>query len=481
MKLVRHICREAEKNMRQARKLEILNFIDSLHEAHEEIKEALVRCELTSVQTMLAECQEFAVELGNAIEETEGEGCVTVSHVEKYCETLFCIFEEIFSSEDVSVLETPDITVNANRTYKILKKQLLKVENSVKNSIPIRREIAFFPYKASMWDSLESVYLAAKEDPNCDAYCVPIPYFDLNADHSFATMHYEGNDYPENIEITDWRMYNFEERRPDVIFIHNPYDELNHVTSVHPRYYTRNLKQYTDKLVYIPYFIMQERKPGDPDREEYIEKAEGFSFLPGTVYVDKVIVQSEDMRQIYINAYLKLAPKSNISATREELEEKILGLGSPKIDKVQSAVKESLEIPDEWISIVKKPDGSWKKIIFYNISVTTMLENTEQWINKIENVLEICKDKKEEVALLWRPHPLLESTMRSMCPQILNKYLEIKSNYLKGKWGIYDDTADLNKAISVSDAYYGDRSSVVELYRQTGKPIMIQNVDVLCT
>ena len=104
--------------MRQARKREILNFIDGLHQAHGEIKEAWERRDLASVQTMLAECQEFAVELGRAIEETEGEDCVTVSHVEEYCETLFRVFQEM------------DADCEANKIYKILKKQLLRVENS---------------------------------------------------------------------------------------------------------------------------------------------------------------------------------------------------------------------------------------------------------------------------------------------------------------------------------------------------------------
>ena len=81
--------------MRQARKLEILNFIDSLGQAHGEIKEAMEKRQMASAQAMLAECQDFAVELGNAIEETEGEDCVTVSHVERYCETLFRVYEEL--------------------------------------------------------------------------------------------------------------------------------------------------------------------------------------------------------------------------------------------------------------------------------------------------------------------------------------------------------------------------------------------------
>lgn len=40
--------------------------------------------------------------------------------------------------------------------------------------------------------------------------------------------------------------YDFEKRRPDMIYIHNPYDKYNYVTSVHPDFYSENLKRYTD-------------------------------------------------------------------------------------------------------------------------------------------------------------------------------------------------------------------------------------------
>lgn len=452
--------------MRQVKKREILNFIDGLRQAHGEIMEALRKHELASVQTMLAECQEFAVELGNAIEETEGENCVTVSYVEEYCETLFRVFEEI------------NTACNENKIYKTLNKGLLRVENSIKNDIPVRREIVFFPYKAAMWDSLESVYLAAKEDPDCDVYCVPIPYFELNEDMSFGTMHYEGGEYPENIEITDWQAYQLEERRPDVVFIHNPYDDLNLVARVHPRYYAQNLKQYTDRLVYIPYFVLDEITSDDENRQEKIDFMKHFCFLPGTVYADKVIVQSEDMRQIYIEAYLEGARGMNMPVTRRDLEQKILGIGSPKFDKVLNTQKENLKIPEEWLKILRKPDGDFKKVVFYNIGMSTMVNYKEKWIKKIETVLNIFRDNQEETALLWRPHPMIEIMIKSMCPDLLEQYLEIKNRYIEEAWGIYDETADLDRAIAISDAYYGDMSSVVQLYQQTGKPIMIQNVEI---
>lgn len=465
--------------MRQARKREILSFIDSLQQAHGEIKEAMGKRDRASAQVMLAECQEFAVELGKTIEETEGESCVTVSHVEEYCETLFRVFEAINSSETGNSSGKSNAVSDANRAYKLLKKQLLKVENSVKNDIPLHREVVFFPYKASMWDSLESIYMAAKKDSNCVAYCVPIPYFDLNTDHSFGIMHYEGSEYPKDIEIVDWKTYHFEERRPDAIFIHNPYDEWNNVTSVHPRFYAKNLREYTDQLVYIPYFILNEIKLNDTARREKVDAMKHFCFTPGTIYAHKVIVQSEDMRQIYIDEYIKEAGQLQISVAREKLEEKILGLGSPKIDKVENTRKEELDVPEEWLKVIEKPDGTWKKIIFYNTGISALLSKNERWIDKIENVFEIMKKNQDNVALIWRPHPLIENTIRSMRPELLLRYEMIREQYKKEQWGIYDNTADLDRSIAMSDVYYGDGSSVIQLFLQIGKPIMVQNVNVL--
>lgn len=55
-----------------------------------------------------------------------------------------------------------------------------------------------------------------------------------------------------------------------------------------------------------------------------------------------------------------------------------------------------------------------------------------------------------------------------------------KEDRLKQDHGmfIFDDTADLHRAIAMSDAYYGDRSSVMELYKASGKPLMFQRVEM---
>ena len=106
------------------------------------------------------------------------------------------------------------------------------------------------------------------------------------------------------------------------------------------------------------------------------------------------------------------------------------------------------------------------------------MEANEEMLDKIERNFLVFQENGEEVALLWRPHPLIEATLTSMRPRLWERYEKIVSDYKAQGWGIYDDSADLDRAIAVSDAYYGDNSSVVQLYKKTGKPIMIQNVAV---
>ena len=445
--------------MRKFQKEQLLDIFTSLHMLHQESRAVLERQEYTTVQTALSDCQEAAIQMGEVIEQLEGEGTEAVSFLEQYCERLY-------------QLSTQLEEITAQKFYKKLEEILIKAENAVSH-IVVRKEIVFFPYKASMWDSLESVYLAAREDDNCDVYCVPIPYYDRLADGRLGMMHYEGNEYPKNIEVVDYRNYNLEERHPDAIYIHYPYDEWNTVTCVPERYCARNLRNHTEQLVYIPYFVLGEIEPDD---QKEIDTMKHFCFTPGVIYAHKVIVQSEKMRQIYINEYIKEAKKVEFPADRRTLEEKILGTGSPKYDKVVNIKKQDLDIPQEWLKIIEKPDGSWKKIIFYNTSINGLLRYDEKMLEKMRDVFRVFQDEKENVALLWRPHPLIQTTIEAMRPKLWEEYCKIVEAYRREGWGIYDDTSDVDRAVAISDGCYGDGSSIVPLYQKTNRPVMIQNV-----
>lgn len=257
-----------------------------------------------------------------------------------------------------------------------------------------------------------------------------------------------------------------------MIFIHNPYDDYNYVTSVAPKFYSKNLKQYTEKLVYIPYFVLGEV---DPENKEALKGIEHFCITPGVLNADVVIVQSEDMRK----AYIEILSEAVGENTRAQWEKKILGLGSPKMDKVLETSEDDCEIPEKWLPILQNEDGSRKKVILYNTSVTALLKHDEKMLAKMRSVFETFKESVEDVALLWRPHPLIKATIESMRPQLWTEYEKLVEEYKAEGWGIYDDSAELDRAIALSDAYYGDHSSLVQLCQSAGMPVMIQDVEIV--
>lgn len=449
--------------MRKFVKNELCNIIKQLAGVNETLLKRGTAIPQEQAQQILTDCQQSAVGIGNKIEECEGEGTESVRLLEEYCEKLYLL---CVSWDTLNLRE---------KELKNIRELLNKVKNSVLYELPdAKKEVVFLPYKASMWDSLESVWMAARDDENCNAYVIPIPYFDKKPDGSLGEMHYEGNQYPDYVPVTDYNDFDFEAMHPDVIYIHNPYDEWNHVTSVHPFFYSKNLKNFTDELVYIPYFVLAEI---DPDNDQAVKGAEHFCTVPGVLHADKVIVQSENMRKVYIKNLRNWLSEEQMKEFH--IEDKILGLGSPKLDKVANTTRESVTLPEEWRQLIEKPDGTYKKVILYNTSVSALLKHSEQMIVKIRDVLRIFKENRETVVLLWRPHPLIKATLESMRPELFAEYEKIVAQYREEGWGIYDDTADLDRAIAISDGYYGDGSSLVQLCQKAGMPVMIQNAEIV--
>lgn len=436
------------------KKKELLQAIQTLDKTNQIVKNMDAKVP-EALEDVLSDCQSTAIKIGTYLE-TLGEIAEPIVRLlEDYCENVYQQSAQLHQAE------------RCRKIAKKIQKQLTQISHAITYDLPAdKKEILFLPYKAAMWDSLESVWIAAKNDENCNTYVVPIPYFIKRPDGSFGEMVYEGNEYPDYVPITSWQEYKLDVHRPDVTYIHNPYDECNHVTSVHPMYYTRELKKYTENLIYIPYFM------GVNNRVE-----EHFCVMPGTLYADKVIVESEAVRKIYIDAFRKFEKENQCKGMFGNPEEKFLALGSPKLDRIARMKKEDVEIPEQWQKVIKNADNTEKKVVLYNTTISTVLRMEERALDKMESVLKLFRETRE-VALLWRPHPLLVSTLQSMRPQLLKRYLGIVDRYQKEGWGIYDETADVERAILISDAYYGDMSSVVELYRATGKPIMIQNCEV---
>lgn len=419
--------------MRKYLRDQIIEIIATIAEGIDYAKKS----ETNSAKIILSDCVLAIDVISNTIKEN-----MTVERHDKYKTILGKIsilinkFNQYIQNDENSTTLLQEIKINLN-----------SLRNKLLTDPEIKLEIVFLPYNANMWDSMESIWREAKEDVRCNCYVIPIPYYERNPDLSLGKQHYDGGLFPKNVPIIDYNNYDIKIRKPDIIYIHNPYDGNNYVTSIDPSYYSYELKKYTDTLIYVPYYVTNGTIP------------ENHVWSSAISVVDKVIVQSEQIRNEYIK-YIQ--------------SDKIIALGSPKIDRVLYFEKNKPEIPEEWKKIIGN-----KKVVLFNTSLSALLTHGTKVIDKIRYVFS-CFENRKDVVLLWRPHPLSENTISSMRPNLLKEYYQLELEYKEKHIGIFDDSPDVERAIAVSDAYFGDStSSLVHLYGITGKPIMIQDLDII--
>lgn len=422
--------------MRKRQKQQAEELLMQMEQAHEQIRKDIEQKDVSAAVRLLEDCQNGAISLGTLIEKAEEEGHPTVTLLEEYCELVYSLHEELVDGRETS----------ANKIYKPLRQKLIKVFNSLKHDVKIRLVAVFLPYKASMWDSMESVWQAAEAEPDCDAYVIPIPYFDKNPDGSLGQAYYEANDYPDYVPITKYDEFDFELHRPDMVYIHNPYDNINFVTSVHPFFYSDNIKKFTECLIYIPYYSTSGGMNGAQ------------AWCPAYVHADYIVIQAEKFKEYFD----KSIP-----------DEKFLVFGSPKFDSVIHKCQNPPEPPEAWR---EKMRG--RKVYFYNTSISGMLGNTKAFLKKMKYVFDMFQGR-EDVCLLWRPHPLLSSTFDSMRKEYKPVYEALMTWFLESNIGILDETPDIEASIALSDVYIGDAAtSVPSLFGAAGKPLFILNNDL---
>ncbi len=76
-------------------KAEILETVDSMAQAQQEVDDCINRGKYRQVQKMLGDLQECAIGVGNAIEQRKGEGSFLVKPLEDYCENIYRLYQAI--------------------------------------------------------------------------------------------------------------------------------------------------------------------------------------------------------------------------------------------------------------------------------------------------------------------------------------------------------------------------------------------------
>jgi hypothetical protein len=240
-------------------------------------------------------------------------------------------------------------------------------------------------------------------------------------------------------------------------------------------------------LIYIPPFVLEEFSK---DNFREYSNMQYYCTVPGVVHADRTIVQSENMRRLYIEKLTEFAGEK----TRSIWEQKIVGSGSPVMDHAAENAKETQtkHLPDNWKSIIRKPDGTCKKIIVYGQNASGLVEHKEQALRKLQYVFNIFYESREEVALIYCPHRKLHEFTEPAEPQLWQRYRQIVEGYRRDGWGIYCECdsrseqtenvthmATAQQLAAAADAFYGDAGRLALEFQQAGKPVMIQDVTII--
>lgn len=304
--------------------------------------------------------------------------------------------------------------------------------------------VVFFPYKVTMWDSLETIYQTALRDKKCNVKVVPIPYYELGNNEN--VLKYEGDRFPSSINITHYSEYCLADEEPDIIFVHNIYDQYNTITQVHEDYFTDNLKKFTDMLVYVPYHISSFIHT---DTSKYVAYN-----IPSIMNVDKVILAGEHVKKAAIRDGV---PK-----------EKIMVLGTPKFDYVVNKFKEGPNAySEEWKEKIGK-----KTVITLNTGCMYFVEDTYFKIDQLARILSI-PGFVDDTFLIWRPHPLTRAAIKKYHPHLLEYYDVLTNEYIPNDFlytnVILDESDDYMPCLIAADIFISSDGSLFRAYMASKK------------
>ena len=401
----------------------------ALDEAVKELISFAASNERENVAQLCGMLQKSATDLGTLIEQWKGDGTKTVTYLEQFCEMLFEIYSGNYNEDELTNL------FNA----------ILSASDALIN----RREVVFLPFKADYFERFRPYYNEAVSDENTDVYVVPLPYYYKKINGTLHDIHYDINDYPENVPVTDYTDFNLAAHHPDIIYFQNPYDEWNDTTSLPKAFYSGELSSRCENLIYIPWFSVD--KFTKDDAVPYTNTAK-YVAMPGVLRADYIYLDAQWLKEIYIERLCDFAGED----TRKIWENKIKVKNNPS----------------------EKPVSNHKKIIAYSPNISVVSAYGDKIVEKISSVLDIFYENKNDITLLWFEDDLIEKELSSDNPELYEKYKTLADEFKAAGWGIYDTSGDIDALVKKCDAFYGDAGHIAHLFRMAQKPVMIENPEI---
>ena len=409
--------------------------------------------------TYLSELQNNIVSFGTLTESIKGEDCNTVKLLEQYLEVIYKVAKYV-QKFDGSINYEESAESKYAECDEEVKDTFASISEAIDSEIVNRRSVLFLPVKAKHFSSMRMAYEMETVTPDTDVYVMPLPYYYKEYDGSFKDeMHIDTEEFIKaNIPVTDYSRFDLSLLCPEKIYINSAYDEYNMAVSVDTRFYARNVKKYTEKLIYIPYFKLMEF-----DRANYPcwYNMQYYCTVPGVVMADKVYVQSENTRKVYIDKLNEWVG-----------DEKYTDIWGQKIDVYDDGFEEHSE--DEL-----RDAGSEKTIVWF-VSAGSLAEFGDRYIEKAYRNLDVFALSKDKLKVLLISEPFLDEMIKTYSDELYKKWTGFIDEFNKSGVGeVVSQVEDQSvEALLKANAYYGDPSYICKDFILMKKPVMLQNVEV---
>ena len=118
----------------------------------------------------------------------------------------------------------------------------------------------------------------------------------------------------------------------------------------------------------------------------------------------------------------------------------------------------------------------------YYSDFSEILQRGQQAIDKIEEVMDILAGNSEALDYVILKGRLIDSKLKVIDPLLYDAFVRVIENTVNKAVGSYElideDETDYDTIVQRCNAYYGDGGHLAHMFRNAGKPVMIQNYDV---
>lgn len=461
-------------------------YVSVLDEMMENCTAQMQEQQYEDVLSVLPELQQLVVDFGTLLEEVRGETnpCVqkVVAKIQEYCDALYALYEQLNTRlqepDTLKIGQQPadvsdaDATVRAS--YEALARNYTKMKAEIQQFCIARRSVLFICTGMREWHAYEHLCDEERQKADTDVYiaCVPTVFKDIYGHAEYGqstedvnTMRIQDHiqnlygKFADNIQFMPWQKVNPALLAPGTIYIQDPYDGENPCLTIPPMYYAGNLRKYTKNLIYVPSYKVKEFGAEDTT-DRYNMKH--YVTAPALMYADQIYVQSENMRQRYLECLVEFSGE----AYRAIWERKIS--------------------VSEFVFQSEAGKGASQKTILYCIGETELANLGKRALAHVESRLQIFANNHEnlKVQICFYPPRLsdweVDLQRVKTLTEMLRTYAETNKTWCTlEKPQEQEDLAAYRERLAINcDAYYGSPSPYVHEFTLREKPVMLASTDI---